>query len=450
MRGFMDVSIIGTGYVGLISGLGLAKAGHNVLLVDKRGHVLEKIMRAQPPFYEPGLQELLTEVLESKRLSTTTSIAHAISKTELTLVCVGTPSRPDGSIDLSDVSAVAQEIGNALKQKTSFHAIIIKSTVVPGTTHSMSSIISAACGKTHGDGFGVGMNPEFLREGNAIEDALNPDRIVLGADDEKTSAKMAELYSFSKAPLLRVNTKTAEMIKYANNSFLALCISYSNEIAQICEKTGGINAYDVMKGVTLDGRLASNGKQAAITSYLAPGCGFGGSCFPKDVKALRNFSQSIGHPSKLIGNIMEINESQISLTIEKLQTSLKGLFGKKIAVLGVAFKPDTDDIRESPSLKIIERLLASGSKVSACDPQALENARKVFGDKISYCASAREALKDADAAILATKWQEFKKLAAQDFKSLMKNPLLLDCRGFYNAEDFSKVLQYELIGYRKG
>lgn len=446
----MNVSIIGTGYVGLISGLGLASAGHGVVLVDKRAHVLESILSGKPPFYEPGLQELLSSTLKSGKLSATSSIKEAIEKTELTLICVGTPSRIDGSIDLSDINAVAQQIGAALQNKHSFHTVVVKSTVVPGTSERLAAEMEKVSGKKQGVDFGIGMNPEFLREGNAVEDVLQPDRIVLGANDEKTCASMAGLYASASAPLLRVNVKTAETIKYANNCLLALCISYSNEIAQICEKIGGVNAYDVMKGVCLDARLSQNGSPAPITSYLVPGCGFGGSCFPKDVKALRNFSSSLSHSPKLISDIMEINDSQVSLVQQKLGAALGSLAGKRIAILGVAFKPDTDDIRESPSLRIIDALLAKGAKIAACDPQALENARKVYGEKIEYCPSPKDALKGADAAVLVTKWQDFKSISPSDFKSLMKNPFLLDCRGFYDFAEYSKQLSYELLGYKKG
>jgi nucleotide sugar dehydrogenase len=446
----MKVSIVGAGYVGLVTGASLAKAGHHVMLIERRAEVVERIRRGECPFFEPGLPELLSKVQKSGTLVVTEDLAEGVAKSEITLLCVGTPSGKDGAIDLSDIKSAAQSVGKAIGSKKGFHVIMVRSTVVPGTTEEVGRIIEEASGKSAQDGFGICMNPEFLREGCAVADAQNPDRIVIGADDERTRKIAQELYSHSRAPFLHANIRTAEMIKYANNAFLALCISYANEISQVCELVGGINPYVVMQGVILDRRLSGKTAiPAGIAAYLIPGCGFGGSCFPKDVSALGHFAQSVGHTPKLIRSIMEINSAQSDLAVKKAESALAGLKGKSIAVLGVAFKPDTDDIRESPSIRIIDRLLAEGASVRAYDPQALNNAKKVYGSRIAYFKTAKEALAGADGAMLITSWAEFAKLGPDEYKALLKKPFLLDCRGFYDFERYSQALDYHVIGLRK-
>lgn len=447
----MQVSIVGAGYVGLVTGLSLAKHGHKIALVDIRREAVERINQGFCPFFEPDLQDLLSYAREKGLLEATLDIGDAVMQSSLTLICVGTPSREDGSVDLAYLKNAAAQIGRVLRSKNAFHTIVIKSTVVPGSTHEVRQIIESESGKKCGDGFGLGMNPEFLREGCAVQDALYPDRIVIGTDDNKSQSAIHELYSGFSAPPMDTNIKTAEMIKYANNSFFALCVSFSNEISQICELLPGVNAYDVMEGVLLDGRFSYKGdktNRAGVAAYLVPGCGFGGSCFPKDVAALRQFSSSMGYKPKLVSDILEINAEQAKFAVKKLRLALGSISGAKIAVLGVAFKPDTDDIRESPSLRIIDALLLEGANIVATDPQALENARKIYGSRISYSEDPESALSGADAAILVTKWKPFAQLAPEKFSGLMKRPILLDCRGFYDPKKYSAKLNYMILGLK--
>jgi len=446
----MEISIVGSGYVGLISGLGFAKAGHGVTLIERREEVVKKIMQGEPPFYEPGLDELLAEMLRSGKIRATGDFAGAIAASDATFICVGTPSDAKGNIDLSDIRGAAEQIGEALAKKSGRHTIIVKSTVVPGTTALLGGIVASKSGRKTG----LGMNPEFLREGCAVEDVLNPDRIVLGADDEESMRIMREIYAHSPAPKLEVGIRTAEMIKYANNSFLALCVSFANEISQICERLPGVDAYKVMEGVALDGRLqageAGAKKPAGIASYLVPGCGFGGSCFPKDVKAMREFAARKGYAARLITGTMEINDGQAGLAVEKLEKSMGSLDGKRIAILGVAFKPDTDDVRESPALRIIDLLLAKGAAIAATDPQGLKNAERIYGKKIAYAEGWKAALEGADAAVLVTKWRQFSEIRPEDFERLLKKPhRLVDCRGFYSAAGYQSKLEYRKLGLNR-
>lgn len=446
----MQVSILGTGYVGLITGLGLAKAGHQVTLVERRQEIIDKISSGASPFYEPGLDALLSEMLGKKTVAATPDLAAAVLGSDASIMCVGTPSDAQGRIDLSQIRATAGQVGAALAEKKGTHTVVVKSTVVPGTTEEIGSLIERKSGLRLGENLFLGMNPEFLREGCAVQDVLRPDRIVLGTNDGKSRRELHRLYDYSEAPKLDVNIRTAEMIKYANNAFLALCISYSNEIAQICERLENVNAYQVMQGVALDARLSSRegGKPvfSGITSYLVPGCGFGGSCFPKDVRALLDFSSSRGYVPRLLSDTMAINERQADMVVKKLEAGLKNLSGMKIAILGLAFKPDTDDLRESPALRIIDRLLAAGASVRAADPKGVPNAQKIYGGRISCSEDWREVLSGADAAVLVTKWKEFLAIPAKDFRSLMKRPLVIDCRGAYPFAEYSGLLDFHVLG----
>lgn len=447
----MHVSIVGAGYVGLVTALSLAKHGHKVTLVDIRSDTVGRINRGICPFFEPGMQSLLSHARKKGLLEATMDMNGAVMQSSCTLICVGTPSRGDGSVDLTYLKNAAAQIGKVLKSKKAFHTVVVKSTVVPGSTHSVGKLIESESGKKCGKGFGLGMNPEFLREGAAVQDALFPDRIVIGSDDNRSRSAIHKLYAGFAAPIMDANIKTAEMIKYANNSFFALCVSFANEISQICERLPGVNAYEVMRGVLLDRRFSANrgkAKTAGVATYLVPGCGFGGSCFPKDVAALRQFSTSMGYRPRLVADILDINAEQATIVVEKLRFALGSVSGKRIAVLGVAFKPDTDDIRESPSLRIIDALLAGGAKIIASDPKALQNARKTYGNRIEYSEDAKNALSGADAAVLVTRWKSFARLTPEKFRKLLKRPVLLDCRGFYNLKKYSARLEYMVLGLK--
>jgi UDPglucose 6-dehydrogenase/GDP-mannose 6-dehydrogenase len=445
--------------VGLVTGVCLADKGHQVTCVDIDQAKVDKINQGIPPIYEEGLKELLTRNIGSN-LRATTDLHRAVQDTDLSMIAVGTPF--DGQeIDLQYVVTVANQLGKALKAKDSYHVIVVKSTVVPGTTEDVVlRIVERASGKQAGPHFGIGMNPEFLREGNAIADFLHPDRIVLGGIDERTLDTMQALYApFESVDQIRTTPKTAEMIKYTANSLLATMISFSNEIANLCAALGGIDVVDVMKGVHLDKRLTPimpDGSRLvpAFTTYLEAGCGFGGSCFPKDVKALIAHGKKAGSPMPILDAVIQINERQPHQVIELLQRHFPSLQGVRTTVLGLAFKPGTDDMRESPAIPVIQELLASEAKVKAYDPIATHEAEKLFGaDQVEYCSSLDEAIEDTEAIVLLTRWPEFENLprllangqAAEDKRAGNGHhtPLVVDGRRMLDKQS---VAHYEGIG----
>ncbi|VVB57145.1 UDP-glucose 6-dehydrogenase AglM [uncultured archaeon] len=453
----MKVSIIGTGYVGLASSVGLAARGHDIIGVEKRQEVIDIITSGRSPYYEEGLEPLLHAALKDGKFRVISSIAQAVQESEVTMICVGTPQADDGRIDLTAIREVSKALGDALKAKKSYHVVVVKSTVLPGTSlNVVCKEIEARSGKKMGHDFGIAMIPEFLREGSAIKDFMEPDRIVIGAEDAKAGAILRELFGKSfDAPIVMVNTKTAEMIKYTNNSFLAMCISFSNEISQICEKVGNVDAHDVMEAVVKDGRITAKAPDGSkvvpsLASYLYPGPGFGGSCFPKDLSAIVQFEREQGVPAVLIHGALDINRRQKEDVVRRVEAAMGGAKGKTVAVLGVAFKPDTDDTRESPSIDIINHLLSAGASVQAYDQRALDNARKIWGERIAYCKSWAEALKGSEMAVVVTSWDEFRKIKAEEFVQHMKTPRVFDCRRLYDGAQFAaKKVPYYCIGYRK-
>jgi len=395
----MRVSIIGSGYVGIVTGMGFAELGNDVIFVDVDESKVNLINSAEPPIYEKGLKELMQK--NKGRFFATSDYEKVVNNSEITFICVGTPSNEDGSIDLTYVKSAAKGIGEALANKDDFHVVVVKSTVVPGTTEEVvKPIIEKESGKEAFKEFGLAMNPEFLREGNAVYDFFNPDRIVIGIKDERSKETLKKLYSSFNCPKLITDIKTAEMIKYASNAFLATKISFANEIGNICKKLG-IDSYDVFKGVGLDHRINP--------SFFRAGIGFGGSCFPKDVKALIARAEELDENPKLLKAVVEINEEQPLKLIELLKKHLPDLNGKTIGILGLAFKPDTDDIRESRAIPIVKRLLEEGAKITAYDPKAMDNFRELFPQLI-YAESAEKVLEKADAVLIVTEWEEFKNL----------------------------------------
>jgi len=444
----MKISIVGTGYVGLVSGACLAEKGHSVVCVDLDQDKVAQINAGESPIHEDGLDALLQRNI-GVRLTATTDLATAVSDSQLTIIAVGTPF--DGqAIDTSYIEAASREIGLALRDKNEFHTVVVKSTVVPGTTDEIVlPILEESSGKKAGRDFGVGMNPEFLREGAAIGDFMEPDRIVYGGSDDLTLSALDELYSvFAGTSRIRTTNKTAEMIKYTANSLLATLISFSNEIGNLCSVLGDIDVVDVMKGVHLDRRLSpilDNGERVVpgITTYLEAGCGFGGSCFPKDVKALISHGMKAGQKMNLLRSAIEINELQPMQVIELLEKNFSSLADLKIAVLGLAFKPGTDDMRESPSIPIIEAIHAAGAKISAYDPVAIEESRKTFvGIPIDYGATVSETIDGADAIVIVTTWDEFSSLPG--LINDMESPaVLIDGRRMI---DKNSVPRYEGIG----
>lgn len=446
----MKVSVIGTGYVGLVSGVCLAAKGHDVTCVDLDAGKVARINAGDPPIYEAGLTELLRETV-GRSLRATTDLAAAVRDSEISLIAVGTPFE-GSAIDLKYIRAVAAEIGAVLATKPGYHTVVVKSTVVPGTTEEVVlPILEAASGKRAGRDFGVGMNPEFLKEGEAIADFMAPDRIVLGGIDARSIDALAELYAaFPETDKIRTNPRTAEMIKYTANALLATLISFSNEIGNLCAAVG-VDAVEAMAGVHLDRRFSPIGEggvrvSPASLTYLAAGCGFGGSCFPKDVKALIAYGEAAGAPMPLLGSVIAINEAQPEKMIDMLKRHYPDLAGRRVAVLGMAFKPGTDDIRESPALPVTARLLAEGAAVTAYDPVAQHEAEKVFGGRVGFAGSLAEAVEGAEAILLMTRWPEFESLPGL-VKGAASPPLVVDGRRMVEKTAFAR---YEGIGLGTG
>jgi UDPglucose 6-dehydrogenase len=447
----MNISIIGTGYVGLVSGVCLAAKGHHVTCYDNNNGIVDSLNNGIPTIHETGLQEILTSVLNEQRF-----VARLISNetrfdSELVIIAVGTPSE-NGKIDLSYVKQVSESIGKYLKFNNNILSVVVKSTVVPGTTDTVvRGIIEKYSGKTLGQ-FGLGMNPEFLREGNAIDDFMKPDRIILGFDDKKTFKLLKKLYDPWDCDKISVNTRTAEMIKYANNSLLATQISAVNELANIAAAIEGIDILDVMNAVHLDKRwspISSNNVRISpeILTYLVPGCGFGGSCFPKDVQALRSLAYDVGVQPDILDAVLNVNKNQPYEVVKLLKKSLVDLKGKKILLLGLAFKHGTDDVRESVSLKIIEILLKNKAQIFAHDPVAIENTKKVINNhkNLNFSDKWEEILSSVDAIVVATKWQEYKKLSSSNYQDILAGKIILDARRYFKPTDYPKSI-YLTIG----
>ncbi len=412
----MNISIIGTGYVGLVSGACFASLGHQVTCVDVDEDKVRKINNNISPIFEKGLEETLTKY--HNNIKATTSYEVAIQESDITFICVGTPSLKNGDIDLSYVDQAIKSIAHEIKKKDGFHSIIIKSTVVPGTTkHHVIPLIEKETGKKTGVDIGVGMNPEFLREGVAIDDFLHPDRVVNGFIDQKTKQLLAELYQDFSCPIMETSVTVAEMIKYASNCYLATKISFINEIGNFCKHLG-IDVYEVADGMGLDKRIER--------SFLNAGIGWGGSCFPKDTMALQSWAKKEHIPVDMINSVITTNDQQPLQLIKILKKHMPNLKDKTIGLLGLAFKPETDDIRDSRSVPLVESLLSEGANIKAYDPQAIPNFQLIF-PKISYCHTAKEVL-DADAIIIATAWEEFKKI---DYT----NKLVIDGRRVLEARE---------------
>jgi len=396
----MKISIVGTGYVGLITGVTFAKLGNNVVLLDVIKEKVDMVNRGQSPIYEKGLDDLLKKVVEAELLRATTDMNDAVLSSDITFVAVGTPSGEDGSIDLSYINSAVMDIASALRLKESYHLIVIKSTVIPGTTESLIPLIEQKSDKRVGRDIDVAMNPEFLREGVALEDSMSPDRIVLGVLNKRSEDMLKSLYLPLDAPILSVSPTTAEMIKYASNAFLATKISFSNEMANICDRFG-INIDEVMNGIGMDHRISPY--------FLNAGAGFGGSCFPKDVKALISASLDRRYKPRLLEEVIKLNDRQPLRMIELAERYTGDLKDRRVAVLGLSFKKDTDDIRESRATILVKTLLEKGVKVIAYDPQAMKNFRKIFPE-IEYAESPEGALSMADICMIQADWDEFKRL----------------------------------------
>lgn len=447
----MKISIIGTGYVGIVTGACFAEKGHHVLCVDIDQSKVDLINKGTAPIYERGLDDLLRKHA-GDRLRATTDLADAVQQTDLSMIAVGTPFNGN-EIDLTYIKNVARQLGQALQAKPGYHVVVVKSTVVPGTTDDVVlPILEEASGKKAGVHFGVGMNPEFLTEGEAVKEFMYPDRIVLGGIDQPTIEQQAELYQdFPDVEVLRTNNKTAEMIKYAANSLQAMCISFSNEMANLCAAIKDIDVVDVMHGVHLSRYLSvqlpdHKRVQPPIVSFLAAGCGFGGSCFPKDVKALAAYGEKHHVPMDLLNAVLSINERQPQQVIRILKKQFPSLQGVRITILGLAFRPDTNDMRESPAIPIIRALLHEGARVKGYDPVAADEARKLFSpQELELTETLSEGLTQADAIVLVTRWDEFRKVP-ELLKEVIPQPLFVDGRRLL---DRASVSRYEGIGLDK-
>jgi len=432
----MKIGIIGLGFVGLsfASVLGSKKY---VLGFDTDKAKLLSIRNGIPPFYEPELEENLKKALK-KNLRIVDSLTDIVTKCKIIFITIGTPQQNDGSIDLSNVKSAISEIGSLLKNSNNKPLIIIKSTVVPGTTkNTLLPILKKKSGKKEGRDFEIITNPEFLRESMAIADTTNPHIIVLGGTKNRFMGTIEKFYRklHSGVPVITTNNNTAELIKYTNNSFLATKISFINQISNICQSVPGANVEDVAKAIGLDPRIGS--------LFLNAGPGYGGSCLPKDIKAIINFSNKIGIKPVLLDAVETINKHQLEHLLAITRKAVGSLRGKQVTILGLAFKPDTDDIRDSVSIKLIKLLLRLGVNVRVHDPKAIENTRKVFGTKIEYFYSIRDALKGADCGIIMTNWKEYSKINNQDIKSMKEN-IIVDTRRILQRSNLN--LNYHPIG----
>jgi UDPglucose 6-dehydrogenase/GDP-mannose 6-dehydrogenase len=442
----MNVAVVGSGYVGLVTGVCLAKLGHSVICVDVNAERIAQISSGESPIVEPGLRELLQEQLQNGRFHVTTDLTTAVRSSALTMIAVGTPFGGE-EIDLRYVIQASEDIGATLKEMREYHVVVVKSTVVPTTTDTIvAPALARASGKAIGEELGLAMNPEFLQEGSAVANFLDPDRIVIGGWDEQSAARVAELYAPFSCPIVTTSLRNAELIKYASNALLATMISFSNELASLCETLPGLDIEAIMDGLHLDRRLTPmhNGApvRPGILSYLRAGSGFGGSCLPKDVRALEAFASSKGVSTSMLHAVMDVNGRRPKVLVDRLRALLGNLDGCKIAVLGVAFKPGTDDTRDSPALKLIDELLASGADVHVFDPVAAAPADR----RVTSAGSLCEVVRNATAAVLATAWPEFVSADWPALLSQMARPMIVDGRNALRHVQWPAGTQYICVG----
>jgi UDPglucose 6-dehydrogenase len=415
----MRLAVMGTGYVGLVAGVCFAESGNDVVCVDKVDKKVRALKAGKMPIYEPGLEELMHRNVAEKRLTFTTNLVQAVKDAEVIFIAVGTPQGEDGSADLDAVLGVARQIGRAMN---GYKVIVDKSTVPVGTAEKVRQAVSEETRHP----FSVVSNPEFLKQGAAVDDFMKPDRVVIGSDDPKAVAIMQELYApFTRtdAPIMIMDAPSAELAKYAANAMLAARISFMNEVANVCEAVGA-DVDHVRRAVGADRRIGP--------SFLFPGVGFGGSCFPKDVKAMRRFAADSGYDFRMLRAVDEVNAYQKTRLVEKMKAHFGRLKGRTLAVWGLAFKPKTDDMREAPAVPLIEALLKAGVAVRAYDPEAMKVAKSIFGDRVTFAASNYDALKGADALAIVTEWNEFRRPDLDRVKGLLKTPVIFDGRNLFS------------------
>jgi UDPglucose 6-dehydrogenase len=441
-----SVAILGTGYVGLVAAAVFADRDFKVLTSSQDKEKVDTINAGKAPFFENDLEPIITRTVKKGTLRAVHGREEAVLNSDICFIAVGTPSLVSGEADLSLVKDTAIAIGKALKKKSTYSVIVARSTIVPGTTRNVIvPLLEEHSGKKAGKDFGVCMSPEFLRQGAAVKDTSEPDSVVVGEFDKRSGDFLEEfaneLYKGQKVPVLRMNLESAEMVKYGRNTFLAMNISYINEMARIAETIPGIDIYEVVKGIGADWRINP--------VFLNAGAGYGGSCFPKDVKALISFAQMRQVEPAILETVEEVNIEQSTHVVSLARKVLGDLKGKRFALLGLSFKPGTDDMRESPAIKIANHLFAENATIIAYDPVAIPNAKNKFIKdtiKISYASSAEECLKGADCCIVVTEWDEFKKLGADTFNRLMKRSVIIDGRRIYDAAFRAKVASYSGIG----
>jgi len=434
----MKIAIIGTGYVGLTTGTCFAEVGHEVICVDNNEEKVKTLLDGQIPIYEPGLEELVKKNVGAGRLHFTTSTAEGVEKSDVVFIAVPTPPQPDGSVDLSFIEKVAREIAESLKPELGFRVIVDKSTVPVKTGEKVAETVKRYA--PAGVEFAVASNPEFLREGSAVDDLLNPDRVVFGTNDEQASDLLRRIYAPFNAPVLATDIESAELIKHAANSFLALKISYINAVGRICEKSGA-DIEKVAEGIGMDARI---GRQ-----FLNAGLGYGGSCFPKDIKAFIAISESLGYPFDLLKQVEDINEQQLELFLDKIRKKLWVLQEKKVALWGLAFKQNTDDVRESVAIKLAQKMLGEGAELTAWDPEAIGTAQK-FGNlegSINYADDMLSCLDGADCLVIGTEWPQFANVDLNEIKNRLRTPLVFDGRNLIDPADAKAAgLEYHCIG----
>ncbi len=431
----MNIAVIGSGYVGLVTGACFAEFGVHVTCIDKDAEKIERLCSGIIPIYEPGLEEIVKKNIQGGRLSFTTDIVSAVRGALVIFIAVGTPPRGDGSADLSYIENVAEVIADNMN---GYKVIVTKSTVPVGTGERIRQLIGRRL-KEHFN-FDMVSNPEFLREGSAIEDFMRPNRVVIGTTSDQATAIMQDLYRplyLIETPILVTDIATSELIKYASNAFLAVKISFINEMANLCEQVGA-DVQSVAKGMGLDGRIGSK--------FLHPGPGYGGSCFPKDVSALAQIAQNNGYEFKMVRSVMEVNYRQRELMIEKIEKEVGTLEGKKLGILGLSFKPNTDDMREAPSVTIIDALQKKGARITSFDPAAMEEAKKVLQD-VLYVSDPYAVAEGADALILMTEWNLFRNLDMARIKGALKSPVFIDLRNVYEPKKMADLgFRYSSVG----
>jgi UDPglucose 6-dehydrogenase len=433
----MNVSVVGTGYVGLVTGACFAEFGNRVTCVDKDDSKIQRLRSGEIPIFEPGLDEIVARNVKADRLSFTADLPKAVSESLVVFIAVGTPPGPDGRADLSFVKEVAETVGNNL---VSYKVIVTKSTVPAGTGNLIREIVEEHRREAHA--FSVASNPEFLREGSAIEDFMRPNRVVLGTEDEQSAAILKDLYRplyLIETPFVITDVITAELIKYASNAFLATKISFINEMADLCEKLGA-DVHDVARGMGLDQRIGRK--------FLHPGLGYGGSCFPKDTRAIMWIGEEHGIPLRVVGATVAVNDERPARMLEKIRTAFGGsLRGKVIAQLGVTFKPATDDVRESPALAVLNAMAAEGATVRAYDPAGMTNARETAQAGITFCANEIQAIEGADGLVVATEWNQFRGIDADVLRKRLKGNVVCDLRNVYEPSVMrSKGFAYVAVG----